>query len=417
MFRFLAQAPVTFCLLVLLAMVFAGTHGRAGDSRTDLVRLQRAWGAVTQLTWVESDAHRAVVRHPELHGPFDLWDGEWFRVPISALHHADFWHLFLNSLSVALLGRLLETAWGSWRYLAFLAGATLSTMLPESLLGHAVLGYSGVVCALFGALIVLRKTDPLVALQVSDGAVVVGLASLVGMWLLTELGLIHIANVTHFTGLAYGWGVATVARGGVLWRAGLVAAHLLLVVPYWSVTHPVWVGRYHWYRAGLTTAGRIADREDSARLQQAVARDRSLGAVWLLLAQDAELRQQPLEAWRLALNGLSVQPTDVELWMYARRLWRQVAITPRRDDAIAMANELFGDQASSLLAELRRLRPPPVLIAPDQPIGRPAEIADAKPPAWQPQSEDVSRLWSRSRQEPLRVDPLDPRSAVEGELL
>ncbi|MDZ4687190.1 MAG: rhomboid family intramembrane serine protease [Planctomycetaceae bacterium] len=420
MFRYLWQAPVTFISLVVLAMVFAGTHGVAGQSPRELSMLRRAWGSVEGLTWVQTVGNRAEIPHPELHGPFDLWDGEWWRIPLSSLHHVAFWHLFTNLLATATLGRVLEMAWGSWRYLLFLVTAAFVSLLPEFLLQNYAIGYSGVLCAMFGALLVLRERDPVVAAQVTREAVVVTLVCLVGMAALTWLADVPIANVAHFTGLAYGWCVAK--AGQFCWpvRAGMVCAHALLVIPYWLVTHPTWEGRYHWYRAGLTETGQIAKRQDPAQLQLAVSHDRTLSDVWLLLAEDTERQHRPLEAFRLVLQGLQAQPTDIPLWDSARRLWRRLTVDPQRDTAVIYIHELFGEGSLHILDELRRMRPPPpVLIAPDRPIGRPPEPREtvAERPDWQPSSDETWRALTRPLPHSPTLDPADPRSALEGELL
>jgi rhomboid protease GluP len=417
MFRFVTQAPITFCSLVLLATVFAGTHGVAGDSAAELSRLQRRWGVAQPLHWVETEGPRAFVRHPELRGPFDLWNGQWWRVPVSTLHHGGLAHLLLNSLAVALLGRMLERAWGSPRYLLFLVGAALASAWPEYLLEQYAVGYSGVVCAIFGALIVVRHAHPDIAEQVTDGYIITCLAMLVGMWVLTEVAAVPIANYAHFAGLAYGWCVAQAARRPLPARLAMVAAHVWLLIPYWGITHPVWNGRYHWYLAGFTPTGQLAARENPDRLRLAVARDPSLAAVWLLLAQDAQRSGDPLEAWRLALQGLRAEPTNPPLWAFTRQQWRRLVIGPQRQPAIAAIQEIFGDQSSGILAEVRKLKPPPVLIAPGRPIGPPPVVAEIEHPAWQPASDEVRRAFAPRRDQPLTIDPADPRSAVEGELL
>lgn len=419
MFRSLRQAPVTFASLVAMAMVFAGTHGLAGDDAQALSELRRAWGSVEPLNWVRTVGDRVDIEHPDLRGPFDLWDGEWWRVPTTALHHAAFWHLGLNMLATAILGRILEQAWCSGRYLTFLLGAAAVTGLPEYLLDQYALGYSGIACAILGALIVVRRTNAAAAAWLSDASVILSLVILVGMWVFTELGAIQVGNLAHFTGLAYGWGIAQVVtmRWPVRW--GVIAAHALLIVPYWAVTHPVWNGRYHWYRAGLTSTGAIADREDPAGLAMAVRCDPTLAGAWRLLADEAEHRDQPLEAWRLTLHGLQANSTSVELWATARRQWRRFAIGPDRETATTYVRELFGDGSQHVLDELRRLHPPPVLIAPDLPIGPRPEMLHAatEPASWQPTSPETWRALTDFTPRLVEFDPADPRSAVEGERL
>jgi rhomboid protease GluP len=419
MFRYLREAPVTFASLVVMAAVFAGTHGLVREGDRELWQLRRGWGSVEALTWISTSADRVEVRHPDLYGPFDLWNGQWWRVPVSALHHADFGHLLMNLLGVALLGRMLEQVWGSWRTAVFVVAAAFVTLLPEFLLEHYVLGYSGVACAMLGALIVLRSRYPEVAAQLSDEAVWLSLASLVAMVVLTWLDVLPVANAAHFAGLAYGWLVAQAAARRWPIRGGMIAAHALLILPYWAVVHPTWNGRYHWYRAGFTSTGQLAPREDPALLERAVQCDPTLGGAWLLLAANAERNGQIMDAWGLTLKGLQQQPSDENLWAAARRRWRRLVGTPLRSEAVTILDTIFGEEQSQILTELRRMRPPPVLIAPDRPIGPPAERLAERPAVepWRPSSPETWRALTRSWPLAPPLDPADPRSAVEGETL
>ncbi len=44
-----------------------------------------------------------IVGEPNLKGPFDLWDGEVWRIPVSTFHHGNFIHLVFNVLGNAFL--------------------------------------------------------------------------------------------------------------------------------------------------------------------------------------------------------------------------------------------------------------------------------------------------------------------------
>jgi membrane associated rhomboid family serine protease len=56
---------------------------------------QRQWGAAVSLEITSYDDAPDMV-HRQLKGPFDLWAGEWWRMPVSAFHHGDLVHLLLN---------------------------------------------------------------------------------------------------------------------------------------------------------------------------------------------------------------------------------------------------------------------------------------------------------------------------------
>ena len=404
------RTPVTFATLILLAMVFAATHGMAGGDPSRVSELQRQWGTVQQLTWVLQFPDRIEVLHPEMSGPFELWDGQWWRIPASALHHADFWHLFLNSLFLASFGAQLERCWGSWRYALFLMGGTCVTLLPEFLVDHYAMGFSGVCCAIFGALWSLRRYRADVAESLTQETVIAVLVILGALALFTELGLTNIANLAHFAGLAYGWLTAEVmtapGRYPQAVRWSYVAAHLLLIGPYWIVVHPVWIGRYHWYLATVAADGRPTPQVDETQLLRAVEADPRLAPVWVLLADQSLLEQRPLEAWARVLSGLQANPTNDELWDTTQRIWRLLALTEAQPEAEETVRQQFGWRAEEWLRQIRR---------------RGEIIADASPaPVPVPQQEATPAdrdWWRRARPGDPKVDPADPTSAMEGRTL
>src|SRR3990172_7276516 len=162
-----------------------------------------AVGSYHRLQWDPVEGRMVPV--PQMSGPFDLWDGQWWRVPISGFHHGGILHLVMNCLGIVALGRLLEPRMGRTGYAAFFLSATAFSMLPEFLLENQAVGLSGAIFAMFGALLVLRTRDWQVAEVMTPSVVQFGFVWLVGCVVATQLDVIHIANAAHFTGLAYGW--------------------------------------------------------------------------------------------------------------------------------------------------------------------------------------------------------------------
>src|SRR5690606_21738384 len=97
-----------------LVALYGEEHGWGGDLGVD-----RALGAVAALTVSQPDYGSPLATHVDgevLFGPFDLWDGQWWRIPISGFHHAGFVHLIVNCLSMVTLGQLLERRMPRWLY-------------------------------------------------------------------------------------------------------------------------------------------------------------------------------------------------------------------------------------------------------------------------------------------------------------
>lgn len=419
-----SRSPVTMLLLIGLAMVFGGTHFTNAEDPRSIGESMRAWGCLTELAWVSTYLPEREVPFEGLHGPFELWDGQWWRIPLSNLHHGDFLHLFLNCLVLASFGPLLERVWGSGRYFLFLTAAAFISFLPEVLAGEYPIGISGVCCAIYGALWGVRPRYPQIARWITDEHIAATMLTLVIMIVLTDLEVLRIANLAHFTGLAYGWlmGSAAVWLASRPWLLfwNVVLCHGLLVIPYWLAVHPEWNGRYHWYLATRGDDHRPRLIPDLVELQRAVRCDPSLAGAWLMLAEQELQGDQPLVAWEDLLNGLSHQPTDSGLWKLTRRVWRRLVVSDQRQLAIDIVEQQFGELTSNWLDQIRQIQPPPLLIAPEQPPRLPADEVAERPrrQAWEPPLDPY--WWHAPPNDPERSHRIpadDPRSAREGELL
>jgi rhomboid protease GluP len=411
------RAPITTLSQMAMVGVFVATFGIADVTNRPLWELRRQWGSVESLSWVTADEQPPRVLEPNLSGPFDLWDGEWWRIPLSNFHHADVLHLLMNISFVSYFGTILERRWGTWKYIGLIVGACFVVMLPEYLAGRYAVGYSGVACAIFGALWARRHRDPIIASLMTNEVIFSVLAILSGMVVLTVAELVPVANGAHAAGIIYGYLAASLGSIGQPWRVvqrgAFYLAHLGLVYPYYWVTHPTWNGRYEWYRADLPGKHGRRGETDWAGLQRAVIREPSLSEVWRRLADHALQQDRPLEAWRLLIQGLAATPSDAELWKDCRALWRRICVIPEAETAKIYVHDHFGTEAANILRELRRVIPPPVLIAPDRAVEPTPQFVQVEPapepPEWEPPPE---RVWP-PRRVPAEKHPL-PNDAVEG---
>jgi membrane associated rhomboid family serine protease len=92
--------------------------------------------------------------YPELTGTFEPW-----RLLTASLVHSGFWHLGLNMLALWMMGRSLEPLLGRGRFLALYVMSALGGAVAVALLSFTtpVVGASGAIFGLFGALIVIGR--------------------------------------------------------------------------------------------------------------------------------------------------------------------------------------------------------------------------------------------------------------------
>jgi membrane associated rhomboid family serine protease len=131
--------------------------------------------------------------YPDLTGAFQPW-----RLLTVALVHSGFWHVGLNMLALWLLGRSLEPLLGRWRFLTLYLMGALGGSVAVALLSFTtqVVGASGAIFALFGAMLVIGR---------HLGANITGIAIILGINLV--IGFIPGFNVSwqaHIGGLVTG---------------------------------------------------------------------------------------------------------------------------------------------------------------------------------------------------------------------
>lgn len=381
---------------------------------------QRQLGAAVVLH-ITSGSEPPTPRQRQLIGPFDLWDGQWWRIPVSAFHHDSILHLLLNCTAAWMLGRRLERRWGHLKYVLFLGPAILIPLLAEALLGHAAIGFSGAICAMLGALMALQQSEehddnlPDEAIAVALGMILLGIPA-------TALELVSFANLAHISGVTYGWCAAWLFCGAgrqiAFARPAFVAAHVMVIPGLWFVTHPVNNARYLWHLAEPETGPRannqVSTEQKERLLLQAVQLDPTLTGIWLLMAEQKIVEGDQQQAWKLLVEGLSHNPSDADLMTSARRVWRRVPFGPERDAATAELRRHFGDRATGWLQQIQGTS---VAVVQHQKSVKKSTSAPDLDPKNFPLDQSISLPWQpdRAPHEPSRtISPDQPDSASEG---
>jgi len=329
------QFPVTIVCAFVCVALFAIVVNESAMNDVSLGDARWKWNAAVSLIW------RA---EPELSGMLDLWEGQWWRIPVNAFHHADLMHLSMNMLGLVFLGRVLEPRMGRFWYALFISFGALITILAEVLFENEAVGISGVVFAQLGALIVLRQRDVEVAERIPNIAIGVGISWLILCIPLTISAQMNIANLAHFSGLAYG-----LAAGYARWprpvystttRLGFLALHLILLPAVYSAMHPVWIGRYHWYM-GIQLRANSGPR--ISHLRDALERDRGLASVWREIASVQSISGQPLIAWSTMLEGLKHNRSYEEGVLFNRRIWSNLSNADKKKAETALERIFQGE--------------------------------------------------------------------------
>ena len=336
------------CVAVYLASVF-----QAIADREPFEEVQRSWGAICLLH--QPAIHDGVRRSldSDLYGPFDVWSREWWRIPITAFHHANLIHLMVNLVGAWYLGYRLEQRWGSFTMALFLIPAICVPIMSELCFGKAVLGFSGATCAMLGTLAVLRHFDDKLARSIPSEAVGFGVGMIALGWLLTVFDVFDCANIAHLTGFCYGAVIAFLTDGPLrhvfLLRISVCLVHIWLLPGLLLVMHPYWIGRYHWYQATSVSSPQRAERF----LERAINCDSSLAGAWLLWSQSAERRSDLPEAWQRLIEGISHNPSNPPLMDSTRRLWRHLDSRQRRGAERVLAR-ILGARSGAWLIQIRK---------------------------------------------------------------
>ena len=109
-----------------------------------------------------------------LYKPF-VAEGEWYRLVTNGFLHANFWHIGFNMLLLFFLGRLLEPALGTPRFLALYFASLLAGSLGALILepNSLSIGASGAIFGLAGATFIIARGRGMDALAGQIGFLIV----------------------------------------------------------------------------------------------------------------------------------------------------------------------------------------------------------------------------------------------------
>jgi GlpG protein len=181
--------------------------------------------------------------------PPAVWDGQVWRLLTSVFLHdtSSPLHIGFNALWMWRLGKPVETWMGSLRYAAFFVAVGTASSAAQFLTGAPGIGLSGVVYALVGFLIVLRREEQFAAELMPPGLIQFFAAWFFICILLTHFGWLPVANAAHgagaVSGLLFGW--AVVARRRVVATAG---AALFCIALTAATLYMPWDWKYDLYQ-------------------------------------------------------------------------------------------------------------------------------------------------------------------------
>lgn len=210
---------------------------------------------------------------------FDVWDGHHYALITSCFLHVDIIHLLFNLWWLWDLGRAMERALGTLRYLGFLLlAAIVSSGWELAVSGETGVGLSGVVYAMAAYMWIGRRRIPwFEVLSDSD-------ARVLGGWFvlciaLTESGVWRVGNVAHGSGLVFGLAIAYLF---VMRRFRVPAAATIGAMLIFTVVTLFWCPWSYTWR--MHEASVALEQQDYARAERIltalIEKDSSVGWVW-----------------------------------------------------------------------------------------------------------------------------------------
>ena len=143
--------------------------------------------------------------------PDVLGRGQWWRLGTALFLHFGLLHIGINTFMLYVLGRATETEFGSWRMLLVyaLGGLTSSGfvlwLMANGYTRHAVLmGASGAIMALFGAIVARRLVTWARTRDIRDRREMAMLAIVIAMQVAIDLSLPQVSFAAHAGGFVAG---------------------------------------------------------------------------------------------------------------------------------------------------------------------------------------------------------------------
>jgi membrane associated rhomboid family serine protease len=155
--------------------------------------------------------------------------GEWWRLVAALFLHFGWPHFMVNMFALFVFGRIVETAFGSWRMLAIYAlggigsmATVLAMMIGGVSAGDLIVGASGAIMALFGAWsarLVVRWRQ---SRDVLDRRPAILMATIIALQCAVDLSVPQVSFTAHISGFLIGFLFGTAlhrgSRGAMLAR-------------------------------------------------------------------------------------------------------------------------------------------------------------------------------------------------------
>ena len=417
-FRILKQAPLSVCVIWTACILFVGVWYETTPANNGFESSLRKWGASVELVKIRTEEDNQQWEEiPSTSGPMDVWDGEWWRLLVSNLHHGGLFHLMLNTTALLICGRILEPRMGFWSYLTLLISSAFVVMTVSSLFEENGVGLSGILYALVGLLFVWRDRDSQIAEEFPFPMVIGAGAWLMICQVLTYLDIWPIGNVAHYTGFIYGWlwgQVYLEEKQKLIFRFLFGTAHLMVIPAIWFVIHPFWNGAWHFYIANQPG---LSERQKLERLQTACLMEPEIDEAWWQLSHLYDINNDSRSAMRVAMEGLKHNRESTILLDQTVSLWIQDAQNNEQPIGEVFVEQIFGEEAdvwhrklsSRTDSLLNRLSWEPEQLL--NLLGQDPSVILSDPVA-----EDLIKQSSPPEESPPELQPDAPDSAREGEV-
>lgn len=290
----------------------------------------------------------AVSRWGGMGSGLEVWRGEWWRIWVTQLHHADLLHLVGNLWCLLFFGRIMEHRMPKSQYLLFLLASAGFGGVLQTAIGPLFVGISGVISAQFGWIVAERDRDARLRRQFHDRPIFWFVAILLLGIPLEWFDVMPLGNAAHLGGAVFGmlWGMSRgILRSPALRTSARLAALLLLIPAVQFVTHPAWNPDYYWALADHSRS--FAQR--ISYLEQGIAQDPHHVPLRQELALAYFQGADFTNAWDAALSAVQTSPADEKTLRLAQMIGQSVlpdlaGLFAKRNPRSILVKH-FGDQA------------------------------------------------------------------------
>ncbi len=180
-------------------------------SRTPAVLIVAAVAVALEIVFTLDSTRRPTIYNDFLGILPRIWAGQLWRPFTSALMHGALLHAAFNVYWLVIFGPVLEIRFGSYLTLGLIVLLGYVSMMPEYVIGsyHRIepimlVGLSGIIYGLFGMLWIGRRWRPELRAVCPDQTVHLLLGWFVLCIVMTEAGVMNVANIAHGAGFVFG---------------------------------------------------------------------------------------------------------------------------------------------------------------------------------------------------------------------